>query len=76
MTPRLPALRPRQVPRALERSGFIVHHTTGSHYILKHPHQPYLRVTLAFHRKDLKRKTLETIIKQAELTTEEFIAWL
>jgi predicted RNA binding protein YcfA (HicA-like mRNA interferase family) len=72
MSQRLPALRPRQVLRALQRAGFFIHHTTGSHHILKHPDEPHLRVTLPFHTKDLKRRTLESIIEQAGLTAEEF----
>ncbi len=72
MKRRLPALKPREVLRALERSGFIVHHVTGSHYILKHPDRPDLRVTLPFHRTDLKRRTLESIIEQAGFSAEEF----
>ncbi|CAN5428458.1 hypothetical protein BH18ACI2_BH18ACI2_26760 [soil metagenome] len=35
MSNKLPALKPKQVINALERGGFAVHHTTGSHYILK-----------------------------------------
>jgi predicted RNA binding protein YcfA (HicA-like mRNA interferase family) len=34
---RLPALKPKDVLRVLERGGFEVHRVTGSHYILKHP---------------------------------------
>ncbi|MCZ6906616.1 MAG: type II toxin-antitoxin system HicA family toxin [Deltaproteobacteria bacterium] len=47
MTPRLPALKPHEVLRALRRAGFFVHHTSGSHYILKHPDRPTFRVTFA-----------------------------
>lgn len=72
MTSRLPALKPKKVLRALQRAGFFIHHTTGAHYILKHPEQQTLRVTLPFHNKDLKRRTLESIIKQAGLTREDF----
>jgi predicted RNA binding protein YcfA (HicA-like mRNA interferase family) len=73
MKRRLPALKPRDVLRALERSGFVVHHVSGSHYILKHPGRPGLRVTLPFHRTDLKRRTLESVIEQAGFTPEEFL---
>ncbi len=72
MSQRLPALRPRQVLRALQRAGFFIHHTTGGHHILKHPDKPHLRVTLPFHNKNFKRRTMESIIEQAGLTTEEF----
>ncbi len=73
MRRRLPALKPREVLRALERNGFFVHRVTGSHYILKHAERPALRVTLPFHRRDLKRRTLESIIEQAGVSTEEFL---
>jgi predicted RNA binding protein YcfA (HicA-like mRNA interferase family) len=76
MSQRLPALRPRRVLQALQRGGFFVHHTTGSHYVLKHPDHPALRVTLPYHNKDLKRRTLTSVIEQAGMTVEEFIQLL
>ena len=44
--------------------------TNGSHHYLKHPARPKLRVTIAIHNKDLKRKTLATIIEQAGYSPE------
>jgi predicted RNA binding protein YcfA (HicA-like mRNA interferase family) len=76
MSQHLPALRPAKVLKALQRAGFYIHHTKGSHNILKHPDKPELRVTVAMHNKDLKRKTLAIIIDQAGYTTEEFIELL
>ncbi len=76
MSKRLPAAKPREVLRALSKAGFFVHHSSGSHYILRHPDKPHLRVTLPYHNKDLKRKTLSSIIEQAGLTTEQFIELL
>lgn len=72
----LPAVRPRLAIRALERAGFLVHHITGSHYILKHSKKPGLRVTVPFHNRDLKRGTLQSIVKQAGLTNEDFLKLL
>lgn len=73
MSRRLPSLTPKEVLRALYRAGFFVHHTSGSHYILKHPDRPMLRVTVAFHNRDLKRRTLESIVEQSGLSVEEFL---
>ena len=73
MSQRLPALKPREVIRALQRAGFFIHHSSGSHYILKHPDRPRLRVTVPFHNKDLKRRTLSSIIEQPGYTDEQFI---
>jgi len=72
MSTRLPAVRPKEVLRALGRAGFLVHHTSGSHYVLKHPQKPHLRVTIPYHNRDLKRGTLASIIEQAGLSAEEF----
>lgn len=76
MSRRLPSLKPSEVLRVLSRAGFFVHHVSGSHYILKHPDQPARRVTLPFHRKDLKRGTLLSIIEEAGLTADAFIKLL
>lgn len=70
MAGKLPAVRPKKVIKALERGGFEVHHATGSHYILK---KEKLRVTVPYHRKDLKPGTLKSIIEQAGLTVDEFL---
>ncbi len=34
MTPRLPALKPKQVIKALSKAGFFVDHQAGSHVII------------------------------------------
>jgi predicted RNA binding protein YcfA (HicA-like mRNA interferase family) len=67
---KLPALKPKMVIRALERGGFYVHHVTGSHYVLK---KAGLRVTVPYHGRDLKPRTLASIIEQSGLTAEEFL---
>ena len=69
MTKRLPQVKPREAIAALQRAGFIIHHTTGSHYVLK---KENFRVTVAYHNKNLKRGTLASIIRQAGLTAEQF----
>jgi predicted RNA binding protein YcfA (HicA-like mRNA interferase family) len=73
MSRHLSALKPRDVLRSLSRAGFAVHHVSGSHYILKRENRAELRVTLPWHGKDLKRRTLTSIIDQAGLTVEEFL---
>lgn len=76
MSQHLPVLKPAKVLRALERAGFYVHHIKGSHYFLKHPEKPQIRVTLPFHSTDLKRRTLISIIDQAGFSVEEFLELL
>ncbi len=73
MSRRLPALTGQDVLRALVRGGFYVHHVKGSHHSLRHPGRSELRVVVPVHRKDLPPDTLRSVIKQANLTEEEFL---
>ena len=73
----LPVVSGRRVLRALQRAGFIVDRTTGSHHLLVHPEDPRRIVTVPVHgARDLKSGTLRAIIRQAGLTVEEFRALL
>ncbi len=72
MSRRLPSLTPRKVLQVLTGVGFYIHHTSGSHHILRHPTKQSVRVTLPWHNRDLKQGTLRSIIEQAGFTTEEF----
>lgn len=76
MNGRLPALKSREVVRALERTGLVVSRTSGSHCRLIHSADPTRKVTVPIHNEDLKRGTLRSIIAQAGLTVQEFMALL
>jgi predicted RNA binding protein YcfA (HicA-like mRNA interferase family) len=56
---------------ALLKAGFIIHRIHGSHYILKHA-ESGRRVTVPYHRQELAPKTLDTILKQADVSRELF----
>jgi len=58
-----------QAIRALERLGFAVSHQTGSHVRLM---KPGLRVTVPIH-KSLAPGTLQSIVRQARVSLEEFM---
>ena len=58
--------------RALERLGFVVDHTSGSHYVLVHPEDASRRATVPFHGK-LSTGTLRAILRETRLTLEEFL---
>ena len=77
MSPRLPVLKPREVLRALMKAGFEIHHQAGSHAQLRHPQKTHLRVTVPRHdRFDLPQPILKSILRQAELSVEEFLEFL
>jgi predicted RNA binding protein YcfA (HicA-like mRNA interferase family) len=72
---RLPSCTATQVIRVLKRAGFVFDHATGSHQAFRRPGHPG-SVVVAFHRGELKRGTLNGILKQAGLTPEGFIKLL
>lgn len=69
---RFPVVSGRETIRALERAGFRVVDQEGSHVKLKRfaPEKTYIAV-VPLHR-ELARRTLMSILKQAGLTVEEF----
>lgn len=70
---RLPVVKAEGVLRALLRAGFYIHHQTGSHVRLLHRTRPELKVTISIHSGDIPRGTLKRILKQADLSAEEFL---
>jgi predicted RNA binding protein YcfA (HicA-like mRNA interferase family) len=77
MSRRLPQLSAREVIRALERGGFFIERSSGSHHLLVHRTDPRRRTTVSYHAgKDIPRGTLRNILRQAQLTIDEFLSLL
>ncbi len=71
MSPKLPRITAFDLLRALRRDGWLPIRQSGSHVTLNHALKKG-RITVPNHSGTiLKLKTLETILKQAELTTDE-----
>ncbi len=69
--PNLPSLKSREVLKILFAHGFQKIRTSGSHIRLR---KGSLFVTVPFHAsRDIPIGTLRSIIRQADLTPEEFI---
>ncbi len=71
---KLPSISGRACMKALERAGFVVRRQEGSHVILRRA-QPFGQLVVPDH-KELDRGTLRAIIRQADLTVEEFLRLL
>jgi len=67
---KVPALTPQKVIKILEKRGFVLDRTKGSHRIYFHP-ETRARVVVPFHRKDLPQGTLLEILKQAGIHRDE-----
>ncbi len=73
MSNRLPQTTPRKMIKALQTLGFSIDDVEGSHYYLsKGKH----RTCVALHGRDLPRKILKKIIKQAGLTQDDISPYL
>ena len=73
--PKLPAVKPRQVIRFLEQNGFVLDHTSGSHFIFYHP-TSRRRAVVPSHNRDLPKGTLLSLLRDAGFTHEELIDFL
>jgi predicted RNA binding protein YcfA (HicA-like mRNA interferase family) len=71
MTP-LPVVSGRECVNALQKAGFKIQRQTGSHVIL----QKGTKTVSVPNHKTLKRGTLRNILRQADLTVDEFMALL
>jgi predicted RNA binding protein YcfA (HicA-like mRNA interferase family) len=58
------------VIKILEKKGFALDRSKGSHRIYLHP-ENRRRVVVPFHRKDLPQGTLREILRQAGIEKEE-----
>jgi len=68
--PKLPVLTPKKLLKILTRHGFYLDHSTGSHKVYYHPKKKR-RGTSPFHRKDLPKGTLISMLKQAGIEKED-----
>lgn len=77
MTPAgLPALKPRELIRALERMGFrLLRKSKGSHWQFEHPDGR--RTTIPVHKgRDIGPGLLRKILRDIETDAEELRRWL
>jgi predicted RNA binding protein YcfA (HicA-like mRNA interferase family) len=71
--PKMPRISSREAIRALERLGFEQVRQTGSHVVMKkETEEGEIGCVVPLHR-ELKVGTLSGILKQAQVTVEEFI---
>jgi predicted RNA binding protein YcfA (HicA-like mRNA interferase family) len=72
---RLPSVRPRQLIRVLEKKGWRLARSKGSHHHFTHPKSPNV-ITVAVHAKDVKRGTLSGVLTDAGIDRDEFLRLL
>lgn len=70
MSNKLPAIKPKQLIRALERRGWELDRVRGSHYIMAHPDRDQM-VSVPYHNRDIKTGTLSGILNSAGISRDE-----
>ncbi len=74
---KLPTVTGQKMLNALQRGGFFVVRTRGSHHRLAHREDPSRRVTVPVHKgRTLKRGVIESILEQANWTVEDLLKFL
>jgi predicted RNA binding protein YcfA (HicA-like mRNA interferase family) len=73
MTDKLPILSGKDVVKALGKLGYTINDQKGSHIHLRHPVRRPLTVP---NHPEVARGTLRIIIKDAELSVEQFLELL
>ena len=71
---RLPVLSGKECVKALGKAGFAPVRQKGSHVILQRE-EPFCMVVVPNHA-ELDRGTVRSILRQAELTVDEFVGLL
>jgi predicted RNA binding protein YcfA (HicA-like mRNA interferase family) len=72
---RLPRIKGKEVIRALERAGFVVDRTRGSHVFLKHSDGRASAIPI-HSRETLGPGLLRSILRDVKMTTEQLISLL
>ena len=73
---KLPALTARKVVRALKRAGFVEDRQRGSHLILIHPESKARTVVPVHPGRTIKAPLLRAIVRDANLSIDQFIKLL
>jgi predicted RNA binding protein YcfA (HicA-like mRNA interferase family) len=68
--PKLPSLTSQKVVKILERKGFVLDRSKGSHRIY-YDSENKIRVAILYYKRDLSKGTLMEILKQAGISKEE-----
>lgn len=70
--PKMSVVSARTLVKVLKKRGFILHHTTGSHFIYI-KHEGKLRASVPIHQgHDLGRGITKAILRDADISMDEF----
>lgn len=68
---KLPSAKPKELVRVLNKLGCIQKRQTGSHRIFYYPKNHKI-IPVPIHNKDLKKGLLYAVVKELDLSVDEF----
>ena len=71
---KLPQTTPKQLVKVFTKEGFVITRQIGSHARLVH--EDGRKITIAIHNKHIAPGTMQSILKQANVSREEFLKLL
>lgn len=71
---KLPQITPKKLAKLFIRQGFVIKRQVGSHVRLVH--SDGRKITIAIHNKPIAPGTFQAILKQANMSREEFLKLL
>jgi len=69
--PKLPQVKGARLVSALEKAGWHIDRSRGSHVIMRNDNKPGVKVTVPLHTRPVKPDTLSNILKKTGLSAEE-----
>jgi len=73
---KLPQVKGNRLVKALQRKGWYVDRTRGSHIIMRNDDKPNTKIVVPVHTSPIKPGTLYNILKKAEISIQELEALL
>lgn len=70
--PKLPPVKPKNVISKFKKLGYMIDRQTGSHVVMYNS-KTKKRVVIPYHIKDLPKGTFSHILKEANVSVEEFL---
>ena len=68
--PKIASINSKKIIKILELSGFQIDHSTGSHFILYNSENKR-RAVVPYHKRDLPKGTIMSILREAGLTKKD-----
>lgn len=68
---KFPVINSKKLILFLQSLGFVLDHSTGSHFIFRNP-ETKKRTVIPCHNKDIPKGTLVSILQEAGISKEDF----